>query len=1019
MDTKGLHLKATVGYAAWFLVCLLSIAGCLHSQTLTGTIIGRITDSTGAIIQGARLVATNNDTGYSREAVTTEGGSFVLPTLPYGVYTVEASAKGFKTVKQGPITLTSNQQLSLDLTLTAGASQETVEVKGEVQALQTQEAATKAQVYLDQVENLPLNSRSPFELGLLGPSIQTNHQQSGASVQYTINGQNVNGYKLMFDGIEAGIGGDAQYYAGNNFNLSITSVDAIQEFDLQTGNYSADTKGSSGYVNIVSKTGTNQLHGDAYDFFRNGALDARNFFQKRPGSLKQNDFGGTVTGPIMMNKLFFMATYEGQRIHNPYPGVANVPTESFRATVDPRLAPLLNLTPLPTQSIPGNPDVGIFAENVLSVTSQNLITGRVDYNASEKDRIFVAYTWTRGQLHGGVPTTGNGNAIFPSVSNSQPETHQDATVGWNHNFSPTLVNDFHIGLNRFLQQRRIGPNDATAFSTLPGAGVPGVTIQGGGNTKKLGNTQPQFSDKAIWVKGKSTLSFGGNYIYLMSGQNQTSFINMTFPTLAAFAADAPSALSSTFGTSAHELPEHLHWNQVGLFVQEDYRATPNLTLNLGLRYDNFGVFKDSQPYAMNVTNGPFDPFRPQGQALYDSNNDFGPRFGFAWQMPKSSLVVRGGFGLFYGSHASGQEGDVLALNAVHPFSLTTADFPDLSYPFNPVLLQQVNTTALGRFIFDPHSKDLYTEQWNLTLEHQLDQKTLISVGYVGNHGVHVPGSLLPNNFNPLIGTRTNTNFGSINEVINGYSDHYNALQATARRRLSNNLAFDLSYAWGHATGLESGFDQVSAAVSFGSDQIQAFGPPPYNTKNHSRGNLAVDVRNNFAGDFVYQLPRLVGSNAFVKNVLGGWTTSGIIQASTGAPFIITTGLDTGDQLFHQFPNRVPGVSFYTGRSPANGYLNPAAFAIPTAVDPSSGLILGDLAENTVKMPTNFTFNYMLGKRLATAERFNFDFRAEFFNILNHPIFGFPTASLAAGSLFGTSTTASDPREIQLMLRVSF
>jgi Carboxypeptidase regulatory-like domain/TonB dependent receptor-like, beta-barrel len=1019
MDTKTPHMKAIFGYLVCCSVCLFSFVGNLHAQGLTGSIIGRVSDQSGAVIQGARVVATNNNTGYNRESTTNQDGFYSLPALPYGVYSLEASANGFKTLKQGPMTLNSTQQLSIDLLLTPGAVAETVEVKGIGQTIQTQEAATKAQVYLDQVQNLPLNSRSPFELGLLGPSIQTNHQQSGPAVQYTINGQNVNGYKLMFDGMEAGIGGDAQYYAGNNFNLSITSVDAIQEFDLQTGNYAADTKGSSGYVNIVSRTGTNQLHGDVYDFFRNGALDANNYFAVKKGSLKQNDFGGTVTGPIVKNKIFFMGSYEGQRIHLPYPAVANVPTAAFRATVDPRLNPLLDLTPLPTQSIPGNPDIGIFAQNVLAVINQNLVTGRVDINASQKDRVFVAYTWNGGRLHGAVVTTGNGPAIFPGTSNSQPETHQNAVVGWNHVFSPTFLNDFNIGLNRFLQERAIGPDDATAFYTLPRATVPGLTIQGGGNTKKLGNTQPQLTDKAIWVKGKSTLSFGGNYLYLMTGQNQFNYIGMSFPTLAAFAADAPSSLSATFGVTGREFPEHLHWNQVGLFVQEDYRATPSLTLNIGLRYDNFGVFKNSQPYALNIIRYPFDPYRPQGRALYNSNHDFGPRFGFAWQ-PRSGSVVRGGFGLFYGTHVSGQMGDVLALNSVHPFSVTTSDFPDLSYPFDPALFQFVNANALGRFVLDPHSKDLYSEQWNLTFEHQFGHQTLFTLGYVGNHGVHVPGTLLPNNFDPIIGSRTDPNFGTIREVINSFNSHYHGLQAQVRRRLSNNLAFDGSYAWGHTTGLSSGILDVSAAVSFSNDQIQAYGAPPYNVMKRSHGNLSTDVRHSFSGDFVYQLPRLDGANGFVKSVFGGWTTSGIIQASTGQPFNVTTGGDTGDNNFHQFPNRVPGVPLYlSGRNPAQGFLNPAAFSIPTAVDPSSGLVLGNLAINTIRMPVNFTFNYMLGKRLGSAERFNFDFRAEFFNILNHPIFGLPTTNLAAGSLFGTSTTATDPREIQFMLKVSF
>ena len=331
-------------------------------------------------------------------------------------------------------------------------------------------------------------------------------------------------------------------------------------------------------------------------------------------------------------------------------------------------------------------------------------------------------------------------------------------------------------------------------------------------------------------------------------------------------------------------------------------------------------------------------------------------------------------------------------------------------------------------MLDPNAKDLYTEQWNLTAEHQFGHGILLTLGYIGNHGVHVPGSLLPNNFDPLIGSRADPNLGYIQEATNSDSVHYNALQAQVRRRLSNNLAFDVSYAWGHTTGLETSFYEVSAAVSSGPDQIQAYGPPPYSLKNLSHGTLSTDVRNNFSADFVYQLPRLVGSNGFVKNVFGGWTTSGIIQASTGPPFLVVTGGDTGDQTFNQFPNRVPGVPLYlSGRTPAAGFLNPAAFSIPTAMDPSSGLVLGDLGVNTVRMPPNFTFNYMLGKRLGSAERLNFDFRAEFFNILNHPIFGFPfqgasgapSASLSAGPLFGQSTSASDPREIQFMLKVSF
>ena len=995
------------------LVCLFLLEASLPAQVITGTFVGQIRDNTGAVIAGAKVAATNVDTGFRQEAMTSNVGTYSIPALPNGTYMVEASATGFKTLKKGPIVLNSNQQLAVDLVLPAGGVGESIEVKGDAERIQTQESTVKAQVYLDQVRNLPLNSRSPFELGLLGPSIQTNRQQSGPAVQYTINGQNVNGYKLMFDGNEAGIGGDAQYWAGNNFNLSITSVDAIQEFDIATGNYSADIKGSSGYVNIVSKSGTNKLHADVYDFFRNGALDARNYFQAKKGSLKQNDFGGTITGPIVKNKVFFMASYEGQRIHLPFAGFANVPTAAFRATIDPRLQHFVSLTPLPTEAIPGNPNVGIFRANVASIANQNLVTGRVDWNFSDKDRVFVQYTFNDGQLHGGTPTTGNGPSIFPGIGNSQPERHQFATVGWSHTFSPTLLNDFKIGLNRFLQGRVIGPTDPTDF-LLPGATVPGLVLASGGNAKKLGNTQPQISDKATWVRGRSTLSFGGNFIYLMSGQAQRSFINMGFPSLAAFAADTPSTLNSTFGTAGTELPEHLHWHQIGLFVQEDFRATPTLTLNIGLRYDNFGVFVDSARNARNVINGPFDPFRAPDEPLYDSNHDFGPRLGFAWRPSTTRpFVLRGGFGLFYGTHVSGQMGDVLVLNAVHPFALTTADFPNLSYPFSPALLHNADTTV-GRFVLDPHTPDFYTEQWNLTAEYELGGN-VISLGYVGNNGIHVPGTLLPNNVDPLLGHRPNTNFGAVREVTNADTMHYNALQASVRRRLTHNLAFDAAYAWSHATGLETGSLEVSAAVSFSADQIQA-----YKVKNQSRGTLPIDITHNFSTDFVYQLPRLNGANAFAKAVLGGWTTSGIFKASTGLPFNITTGGDTGDLTFNQRPNRVAGVPLYiSGNNAAQGFVNPAAFVKPTVVDPTTGLVLGSFGNNILRLPASYAFDWSFSKRVYGSDSFFVDFRSEFFNILNHPIFGFPTSSLAAGSLFGKSTSASDGRQIQFMLKLGF
>lgn len=1013
MRKKLIHLAGMFACFAF----VLSLAGNLKSQGLTGTIIGRVYDPSGAVIPGVHVVATNMDTGITRDATSDGSGFYALPALLAGNYSVEASVKGFKTVKQGPVSLSSTQQISLDFTLSPGAVQQTVEVKAVAQQLQTQESSVKAKVFLDEVQNLPLNTRSPFELALLSPSIFVSNQQTGPAMQFNINGQNSNGYKLMFDGIEAGIGTDAQYFAGNNFNLAMTSLDAIQEYDIATSNYSADIKGSGGYVNIVSKTGTNKLHFSLYDFFRNGDLDARYFFQATRSDLKLNDYGGTIGGPIKKDKVFFMLSYEAQRIHLPFPAFADVPTAAFDMTVSPNLQPFLALTPLPTVAIPGNANIGIYEASPLSTARQDVGTSRVDFNVSAKDRIFVTYTVNDANLNGATldprVSQANTQTIFPGYIYIQPETHQDSTLGWTRSFSPSFVNDLKIGINRYLQGRVRGPVPSPYFD-VPAITVSGVVIGGGGNAKKFGNTQPQAVDKATWVKGKSTLSFGGNYGFLMTGQSGLSVESMSFPSLAAFAADAPSSVSSTYGLSLASKSEHLSYSQVGLFVQEDYRWTPKVTVNLGLRYDDFGVFSNSTGIARNVIQGPFDAYRASGQALYNANHDFAPRVGIAWRPSTSKpLVLRGGFGQFYGTHVSGQEGDVLDSNTSLPFAVTSVELPGLTYPFSQAFYNLV-TYSPGRSVLNPTTKDLYTLQWNATAEYQLGAATLITIAYVGNHDVHVPGEQQPNAYSPLLGGRPDPNLGAVKYIANEDSTHYHALQVSVRRRLTNNFSFDVNYAWSHTTGFQTGSLEISAAVGFSADQYQT----PTN-RELSRGNLFYNTPNNLSTDLVYKLPTLAGSSPFVKNVLGNWTTSGDLKASTGPPFTVLTGGDTGDGLVLQRPNRVPGVPLtLKGVSPANGFINRAAFTTPTAVDPANGLILGNLADNSATMPPSLFLDWMLGKRVYSSDKLNLDFRTEFFNVLNHPVFAPPPVTLTS-STFGVSSSTGFPRQIQFMLRLSF
>ncbi len=1011
MNTKSFRLGRIFGC----LVCLVFLAGNLQAQKSdAGSISGRVLDQSGAVVPGADVVAADSSTGFSQAAVSDDIGLYHFSALRVGAYSVSASLVGFQTVKQDNITVSAGAQVSLDFTLSPGQITETVEVRATTLRLQTQENTVKGKIFLDQVENLPLNSRSLFELALLNPSVYTSLQKSnGAGMLYNMNGQNAMGYYLMHDGVEAGIGGDGTYYAGNNFFMSVMSVDAIQEYDIATSNYSADIKGSSGYVNIVSKTGTNDFHGTGVYFGRNSTLGARNFFAAEKGDRTLNNLGGTVTGPIKQDKVFFMVSYETQQIRDNTAIFAQVPTQFLRDRMDPAFLQFVKNTPLPNEAIPGNPDVGNLRRNEPIHHSQHLVTGRVDINLSESSRVFVQYTFNHGERTGGSLFGGEAYEL------SQPERHQTAALGWTKTFSPHLVNNLKLGLNRFLQGRVRGVTDP-ADALLPGVSIPGVTLFQPRNLKKLGNTQPQLSNKTTWVKGRHTLSFGGSYVFLLSGQNQFNPLGIRFDSIDDFVANTASSLGSSFGVDGTQNGEHLSYHQRAFYIQDDIRVTPTLTLNLGLRYDNFGVFSDSHGNAVNVIRFPDDPIRPPGAPLYETNHDFGPRVGLAWRPSTDRpMVIRAGFGQFFGKRISGQMGDVLALNSVMPFRINPTDFSPISFPFSPELLAAGRFGALGRFTFDPFSKDYYSLQWNLTGEYQFGEATTLSIGYVGNRGVHVPRTARPNTFDPRIGSRPNTDFGTIFAVENQDNTHYHGLQASLRRRFSDKLAFDLHYAWAHSTGTSTGFLEISAAVGFDDNQIQT-----HQNTSLSRGNLPNDIRHNFSSSFVYDLPYLSNANPFAQHVLGGWKMSSIVRINSGLPFNVRTGESTGDGDRRQVPDVVPGASLtLSGVSPADGIVNRAAFTIPTRVDPTLQLVLGNYGNNSLNMPTAFAADWMLGKRIFGAEDWNIDFRAEFFNVFNHPIFSPPRSGRAGTSFlspnFGKSTSASQERQIQFSVRFSF
>jgi len=991
-------------------LALSGLAVQMPGQVTTAGITGIVADGAGAVFPGVTVTATQETTHFTRSFVTDGDGRYSLIDLPLGTYTLSAAKSGFKKYLHtnfGP--LGAGQVAHLDIVLALGTAMETVDVNGAAPLLQTENAVVRTPIDQDQIDNLPLNSRSPVSLLLQQPGAQLSQQyQQGGSTYlgFNFNGQNANGTSYTMDGTDASVVADNTLTIGGG-NLVMASVDSIAEFDTGSQNYSAEVKGSGGYVNIVTKSGSNQLHGDVYEFLRNSVLDATSFFATQKEQLRLNDFGGTVTGPIRRDKTFFMGSWEGQRIRRPTTVDLTVPTAAFRSTVDPRFQEALSLTPLPTAPIPGDPDVGTFISAPSSAIRQDLVTGRVDQTFSEKDSMFGRYTIN----------SLNDSEVSPFVgfTNQVRVRHQYATLSETHLFSSTLLNTLKLGVDRYDERDRDGRQNASDFG-LDSFSVPGMNIAGGESSIEFAHTAASIGDDLTWIKGRHSLKFGGSYWGTIMGRKQFQSYSWTFETDQDFALDQPESVFSYFGPGKALPGNHYSDTQQGLYVQDDFHATHDLTINMGLRYDNYGLMKESRNRIENVVNDPLGPFRAPGQPIYNRNNlDFAPRIGFSWSPAgRKNLVVRGGYGVFWGGPGSLEAPVLYQLNLINTFNVTSADSPNLVYPLDPAAVSGILSSP-GRFVVDPNASDMYTQQWNVSTEYQVADSTTLRAAYVGNHGVHVMGANEPNDFDPLLGQRPDPAIGQVYEQTRQDSTLYDGLELSLRRRFSHSLGVDAHYTWSHAIGIESGAQEVSSGIGIGSEQIQSF-----QNRSASRGNLPFDVRHQFTVDYHYEFPHVKLASGAVMKLVDGWGLSGIATVTSGDPFNVITGGDTGDGRLNQRPNIVAGVDpIIHGVSPANGMLNLAAFAVPTVADPKTGLILGDMGNNILRTLPVFTMDTALTKTTRIREGLDIQFRAEFFNVTNHPNFGAPFNSLAVPSLFGKSLSVGRPREGQLGLKLLF
>jgi hypothetical protein len=967
------------------LLCLmlcLTAAVQMPAQVVGGTILGTVADPSGAVVPQAQILIKNLATGIIRTVTTDAAGFYTAPNLLPGTYEVTASATGFATDVRTDITLTVGAQQVLNFTLNVGKVNEKVQVTSDVPTVELATSAIGAVVDSTTVRELPLNGRSWSDLATLQPGVQaiqtqspfnagTNRGNRGFENEVAINGARPQQNSYRLDGIninDFANGGSGSVLGGN------LGVDAIEEFSVLTSNYSAEYgRTSGGVVNAVTRSGSNQFHGGGYEFLRNSALDARNFFDPgRVPAFKRNQFGAEAGGPIRKDRTFIFGDYEGIRQSLGISTKDTVPSPAARSgqlcsqpddpqnpctpssiTVDPSVAKYLNFWPLPNGGLKqgSNGDIGIFTFAANQVINENFFTIHLSHKFSDKDSLAATY------LCDVTPY------ISPDILNATLVTsktnRQIVTLEETHVVGPNVVNSVRLGYSRAATDNNhsfapINPlsTDLT-LAAIPGQFASAVTVPGitnftggvGGNShyQYFWNSFQGYDD-AFYTRGTHSLKFGAalERIELNQGVLSDPSGGFFFGSLSGFITNQPQRFEAGLANSLHR--RGIRQTILGLYEQDDWRWHSNLTLNLGLRWEMATVPAEVHGKLASLVNIT-DPTEHVGSPFFSNTTlrNFEPRVGFAWDpFRKGKTAVRGGFGIF----------DVLPLpyqyslliSQEYPFFLhgTARHMPQGSFYTGAYPL--LGASSFGGLYVEQHPHRNYVMQWNMNVEHELTNKLSAMAGYVGSRGVHqdfradeidlVIPSQTPQGYlwpAPIgSGTTLNPNFGQIGGSMNGGSSFYDGLLVGLNQKVNHGLQFQASYTWGKSIDTSSGSiagDTFSNALS----SLHWF------DLRLRRGLSEFDIRRTLVVSATWQVPRLKSVSGPAAWLTNGWELGGIYKANDGVPFTATFGTDGDPQGLNSsdpwaFPNRLtgPGCASLVNTGNPNNYIKTQCFAIPTA-----------------------------------------------------------------------------------------
>ncbi len=1080
----------------------------LFAQSDKTRIVGTVSDSTGAAIANAAITATDAKTGVERKVVADDHGFYVIANLAPSTYTVKAEGNGLGPAEFSEVPLSVGQERVLNIVLQPATVSTSVTVSGgELTVVDTSSASIGANVNAREVGTLPLNGRQLSQLYLLAPGAQTAGGGSFDNIRFSGRANQENA--VRFDGVEASSIIDA---SPGNLNGEVStgfrlqnSLENVAEFRVDSSNYPAEYgTGTAGQISVVTKSGGNELHGGLFEYFRNNAMDARNFFDganKTP--LRLNQYGGSIGGPIQKDKVFFFLSQESLRQRAGVNLIATVPSASARLRAVPSIQPLL--AGYPSGSPTSNPDLDLAQRVASSSIDEYFGSFRVDHVINSRFSQYLRYNRDQGYLISPLDVTGS-NQVVTGVPQNVVYTLQQI-------YTPSVINETKLGFNgNKTRINGVAPPipgvDTSAFTVsftgtvaIPGIGGQGASAGAAtlgnlvrGNSSQNGRGQPytnytySFIDNLSIIRKEHTFKFGGEFRPVRLYTDRQGGTTYTFPSLAALLANTPSQIQVLGDTSA---PDPFNNGATGVrflkqyylifYAQDEWKIRPNLTMSYGLRYEYYHPLSEDRNLFVlfNADTGKLACGTTPGCDLpnttpwyHSSTKNFGPRLAFSWAPEKlhNRTVLRIGAGYYYGPGQT--EDQVQPIDSDRASRTLTSN---IAWPINPAQVlagYDINSPTLG---FQPRAYgNGYTIpekvlSYTFSVQQSLPGNSVLTVAYVGSQGRNL---FLRSWTNGIVGVTTNQTTGAGSAILqfgprfaqidyktSGGTDHYDSLQTTWNRRFSHGLTAGLQWTYGHSIGDTGGSNEAQTTQN------------PFNFEQ-DRGNNAFDVRHSVNVSALYQIPFKPRQKAG-NFLLGGWEVGGIMNARTGLPMDITltrpdlvyqvNGSNTyvsspivtggvvqttavinnpygGAFRSNRRPSVVAGVNPFLSTGDKRYFLNPAAFTIPA---PGT---FGNLGRYPLHGPPLSQLDFTLHKRFNIDEKRNIEYRAEFYNILNHANFANPPAvaanalgtgnnqlqpgqafsSASAGAAFGVinSTVSKDvglgaQRQIQMSLRFNF